>query len=77
MAKKAGMPDMKKKLSAAKHKLKVEFAAAKKKLAKSEKEMEHFIEKNPKKAAAIAAGVGAAVGAALTAALIRHRRKKH
>lgn len=39
------------------------FAEAKKKIAAAEKNVEKYVETNPKKAIAIAAGVGAAIGA--------------
>ena len=60
-------------IALAKKSAKQSFADAKKKLAKAEKDVDRYIEKNPKKAVAIAAGVGAAVGAGLAFLMRRHK----
>ena len=63
----------KKDVALAKKATKKKFAEAKKKLVRAEKAAERFVEKNPKKAVAIAAGIGAAIGA-LAVALLRRRK---
>jgi len=57
----------------AKKKAKEGFLDAKKKILKAEKDVQKFIEKNPKKAVAIAVGVGAAIGAVVEGMM---KRKK-
>ena len=52
---------------------KEKFSDAKKKLLKAEKDVQGYIEKNPKKAIAIAAGVGAAIGA-IAAVMVKHKK---
>ena len=68
--------DLKKDVALARKIAKGKFSDAKKKLVKAEKDVESYIERNPKKAAAIAVGVGMAVGAALTAVAAAVMRRK-
>lgn len=65
--------DFKKEIAAAKKKAEAAFKAARNKLFKTEKYIGRYIEKNPKKAAAIALGAGAAIAAAITSALVKKR----
>lgn len=65
--------DFNKDVALAKKKAKEGFLDAKKKILKAEKDVERFIEKNPKKAVAIAVGVGAAIGAVVEGMM---KRKK-
>ena len=57
----------------AKKKAKASLSDAKKQLLKAEKDVENFVEHNPKKAVAIAVGIGAAIGAAITA-IAEHKK---
>jgi len=69
--------NLKKDVALAKKIAKEGFLDAKKKLSKAEKDVEGYIEKNPKKAVAIAAGVGAAIGAvvaAVAASMMKHKK---
>lgn len=59
----------------AKKKAKASILDAKKKLFRAEKDVEKFVEHNPKKAVAIAAGIGAAIGAAIVI-IAKHKKKK-
>jgi ElaB/YqjD/DUF883 family membrane-anchored ribosome-binding protein len=68
--------NVKKSLTVAKKRLNSEFKKSKAKLEKAQKDVEKFIEKNPKKAVAIAAGIGASLAAGITAALIKHKKKR-
>ncbi len=66
--------DIKKEIALAKIKANAAFKTAKFKLLKAEKDIQRYIEKNPKKASAIALGTGAAIAAAITAALVKKRK---
>jgi len=68
--------NFKKDVALAKKMAKDGFSDAKKKLMKAEKDVEGYIETNPKKAMAIAAGVGVAVGAAVGAVVTSMLRRK-
>ena len=61
-------------VASAKKKAKASISDAKKKLLKAEKEVENFVEHNPKKAVAIAVGIGAAIGAAIVE-IAKHKKK--
>ena len=71
--KKINTKKLKAEMVLARKKAKESFAKARTKLMHAEKQVVNYVEKNPKKAAAIAAGVGAAIGAAI--ALAAKRRK--
>jgi ElaB/YqjD/DUF883 family membrane-anchored ribosome-binding protein len=60
-------------LAKAKRKAKMSFAKAKAKLIHAEKKVMSYVDKNPRKAAAIAVGVGAAIGAIAATALRRRK----
>jgi len=61
-------------VASAKKTAKASLSDAKKKLLKAEKDVEKFVEHNPKKAVAIAVGIGAAIGAAI-ATIAKHSKK--
>ena len=63
-----------KEVASAKKKAKASLSDARKKLLKAEKDVEKFVEHNPKKAVAIAVGIGAAIGTALTT-IAKHKKK--
>ena len=66
-------------MSSVKKKIKVHFAAARRKIQAAERKAGSYVRSHPAKAVAIAAGVGAAVGAAVAAgvaAAIKKYRKK-
>ncbi len=73
MAKKKKMMLSRRNVSVAKKKAEQTFRAARSKLLKAETNMKRYVEKNPRKAAAIAAGIGVAVGAAVAAAMRKKR----
>jgi len=60
-------------VAVAKKKAKANFAKAKAQLVHAEKKVVSFVDKNPRKAAAIAVGVGAAIGAAVATAARRRK----
>lgn len=59
----------KKDIIMAKKKTKAAIENARGRLLKAEKDIKNYVNKNPKKAAAIAAGIGAAVGAIVVSAM--------
>ncbi len=63
----------KKDIENAKRKTKIAIENARKKLLKAEGDMKNYINKNPKKAAAIAAGIGIAVGAIVASAMKKRK----
>ena len=66
---------LKKDILHARKKVEDTFKATKIKIAKAEKDIKKYVEKNPKKAAAIAVGAGAVVGVAIASALIKTRKR--
>jgi hypothetical protein len=58
-----------------KAKVKQEFAYAKDKLIKAEKDFSGAVVKHPKASVGIAAGVGAAIATAITLAIVKHKKK--
>ncbi len=73
--KKGRIDVLKKDILHAKKKAEDTFKATKIKIAKAEKDIKKYVEKNPKKAAAIAVGIGAVVGAAVASALMKTKKK--
>lgn len=69
------MADIKKKVSAAKSRLKAEFSRARAALAREEKALGKYVQKNPRKSVAVAAGIGAVIAGGIAAAVIKHKRK--
>ena len=67
---------VRKRVQSAKKHVQNDFKKLKSAITTHEKDLKHYIEKHPEKAAAIAAGIGAALGAAVTAALVRHKKRK-
>ena len=64
---------LKKDIMHAKKKAEETFKATKDKLVKAEQDIKKYIEKNPKKAAAIATGIGIAIGAVVSSAMKKKR----
>lgn len=82
MAKKENMvksikADLKRKITSSNRKLKSKFEKARTSFKKTQSDIEKYIEKNPKKAVAIAGGIGAVAASALSAALKKLKVKKH
>lgn len=71
--KKINTKKLKAEIASAKKKAKQTFAKARSQLTHAEKQVVGYVDKNPRKAAAIAVGVGAAIGAAI--AIAARRRK--
>ena len=63
----------KKDIENAKRKTEIAIKNAKVKLIRAEREIKNYVEKNPKKAAAIATGIGIAIGAVVASAMKKKR----
>jgi len=75
--KKNSTEDIQKQLLKARDQLKNEFVKARTQLQKTENDLENYIKKNPKKAAAIAAGIGAVIATGINAVISRRKKRKH